>query len=124
MRQTGLPFVFAMWVERRLEENEASPLRSAELTTLLERARDRGLSQLSELSVRYAPQYQLTTEACERYFRSHLGFRLGDLEREGLERFRRAYWEWEQAKRDGIPSVSYLKSGRESGGASFLTMEG
>lgn len=123
MRQTGLPFVFAMWVERRVGDDTASRGRSAELTTLLERARDRGLGQLSELAVRFAPQYQLTNEACERYFRTHLGFRLGALERQGLERFRQAYWEWEHAKRGGTTSVSFLESGRESGGTPFLTME-
>lgn len=93
MRDTGLPFVFAMWVERPNPFHPASSQRSDRLADLLAEARDRGVAALTELAQRYAPSYHLSAEDCERYFRVHLRFRLGPQERAGLDRFRQLYQE-------------------------------
>ena len=85
LKETGLPFVFAMWVERQGIAD------SARLAHLLEQARDRGVAKFDELTTRYAPAFHLSLESCNRYFRQHLGFYLDEPEQAGLAKFRELY---------------------------------
>jgi chorismate dehydratase len=77
--ETGLPFVFAMWVAR----DAALP----DISEALEQARDSGLANLDMIVATEAPKYSLTTASCEEYFRHHLHFYLGQHELSGLELF-------------------------------------
>lgn len=79
LNETGLPFVFAMWVARK---NVAS-----ELCDALEQARDSGLANLDEIVSTESPKYGLSAASCEEYFRRHLYFYLGDRERTALQLF-------------------------------------
>lgn len=81
-RQTGLPFVFAMWAARK-----AAP--TAELAGILGRARDRGVERIDAIAEREAPLLGLSVEKARTYLRDHLHFSLGDAERRGLALFRR-----------------------------------
>lgn len=78
-RDTGLPFVFAMWVARQVDP---------EVVQALEQSRDAGLEHLDEIVAVEAPKYQLSSGSCYAYFRQQLHFTLGDDERRGLELFR------------------------------------
>lgn len=81
-RETGLPFVFAMWVGR-----EAVASRS--LATQLEAARDDGVQRIDELSQRYAAGYALSTAECIEYLSVNLRFTLNHDEIQGLKLFYR-----------------------------------
>jgi chorismate dehydratase len=76
-----LPFVFAMWVARANVDVDC-------LVAPLQRARDEGERHLAEISERHAAFAGMTHKACLSYLRDNLHFRLGALERQGLERFR------------------------------------
>jgi chorismate dehydratase len=91
---TGLPFVFAMWVAR-------AGFDSPELAKALSTIRDQGVAATSQIADREAARYGLTSAAVLKYFQNHLHFRLGEPERRGLAEFRR------RAARLGlIPSTS------------------
>ncbi|MBI2823713.1 MAG: menaquinone biosynthesis protein [Planctomycetia bacterium] len=80
-RWAGLPFVFAMWVAhagRDLPSIEAA----------LGRARDQGVENLEGIAASEAAGLGLTRPECLSYLRDCLHFRLGDLERRGLELYR------------------------------------
>ena len=77
---TNLPFVFAMWVARPVED-------PARLSAGLEAARDAGLRAAHEIAVEQAERYGLTVEACTAYFERFLHFKLGLREQRGLELF-------------------------------------
>ena len=79
LRETGLPFVFAMWVAR------VGSL--PEISDALQQARDAGLANLDEIIAKEAPQYGLSAASCEEYFRRHLHFYLGQRELAGLQLF-------------------------------------
>ena len=79
-RWTGLPFVFALWIAR-----PGVDLRGVEST--LAAARDAGLTRLTEIARREAPQIGIPEADCLSYLRDHLEFRLGRRQRQGLERF-------------------------------------
>ncbi len=79
LRETGLPFVFAMWVAR-----EPVP---PQISDALQLARDSGLANLDEIVATEAPKYGLTAASCEEYFRRHLHFYLGESEIAGLNLF-------------------------------------
>lgn len=81
VRETGLPFVFAMWV------SHAEPL-PAELEIALQASRDMGLKRAEEIAVSEAIRYGLTVEDCLNYFLKQLHFELGPTEQQGLELFR------------------------------------
>ncbi len=81
LKETGLPFVFAMWVAREGVRPEIS--------VALEQARDAGLANLNEIVASEAPKYALSSASCEEYFRQHLHFYLGESERAGLKLFSR-----------------------------------
>jgi chorismate dehydratase len=81
VRETGLPFVFAMWVAH------AGPL-PLELEEALQSSRDSGLAHCQEIAASEAIRYGLTTEDCLNYFHRQLHFELGPDELQGLELFR------------------------------------
>lgn len=86
---TGLPFVFAMWVAR---ESFHSP----DLEAILEECRDDGFAHIDELSTQYCGRYGLTFDECKEYLGHHLQFRLDEKQREGLSLYR------ELAKEQGL----------------------
>jgi len=79
LKDTGLPFVFAMWVAREAVVPE--------LSDALQQAREAGLANLDSIIAAEAPRYGLTSASCEEYFRRHLHFYLGQRELEGLQLF-------------------------------------
>lgn len=79
---TGLPFVFAMWVARPNFE-------SLELAKALSSIRDEGVAAAEAIAQREAAKYGLTPSTVLKYFEEHLHFRLGERERRGLAEFRR-----------------------------------
>jgi chorismate dehydratase len=95
-RDTGLPFVFAVWAAR-------PGVDAAAVASLLEAIRDGGLLAFAEIARAEAPALGLTVEHAERYLRQSLRFTLGPRERCGLERFR------EQCREAGLlPSANEL----------------
>jgi len=82
-QETGLPFVFAMWVAR------LPALATAELAALLETSRDRGCENVEEIVNQHAASYGLTQDACREYLTRFLRFRLGSEECRGLAEFHR-----------------------------------
>lgn len=80
-RETGLPFVFAMWVA-------AGSHVSTEVSQALQRARDAGLAHIDSIVTTEAPRYGLTAADCRDYFLNQLHFILGPRELAGLDLFR------------------------------------
>lgn len=81
--ETGLPFVFAMWIARDASFN------TCELSCLLSESRDQGCAHMSEIVDRYATAYSLTDAECHEYLTRYLRFRFGDEERAGLAEYHR-----------------------------------
>lgn len=81
--ETGLPFVFAMWVARN------SSFAQEEWKLTLERTRDLGLSHVRDIACSAAKKYQLTVEQCEDYLTHYIRFFLRADELAGLQEFRR-----------------------------------
>lgn len=81
-RETGLPFVFAVWIARRGVDAES-------LALALRRCRDAGLANLSRIAAVEAPKLGLRVEHAERYLRENLRFHLWPRERQGLSAFER-----------------------------------
>ncbi|QDT69130.1 Chorismate dehydratase [Planctomycetes bacterium MalM25] len=82
-RDTGLPFVFAVWTSRH---EEVAPA----VVRLLEACRDGGVVCFDSIAAAEGPPLGLTVEHAERYLRRNLRFTLGPRERRGLELFERA----------------------------------
>lgn len=82
-RETGLPFVFAMWVAR--EEQFVRP----QICRALEDSRDEGLSNVEELVLRYSDTYGLTQNDCRDYLTRYLRFHVRENELQGVEEFAR-----------------------------------
>ena len=81
--ETGLPFVFAMWVARN------SSFAQEEWKLTLERTRDHGLRHVRDIACSAAKKYQLTVEQCEDYLTHYIRFFLRADELAGLQEFRR-----------------------------------
>ena len=81
--ETGLPFVFAMWVARNRSFATAS------WAEAFERARDEGLLHVREIAQATADKYRLTASRCEDYLTNYIRFFLNSDERKGLQEFRR-----------------------------------
>ena len=81
--ETGLPFVFAMWVARH------SRFANEKWTRTLERTRDYGLENVQEIASDAAEKYQLSPEQCLDYLTNFIRFFLSADERAGLNEFRR-----------------------------------
>lgn len=79
---TGLPFVFAMWVAR-------GGITDENLGPALSSIRDHGLAHAPQIADREASRYGLAPETVLKYFQQHLHFRLGEPELRGLAEFRR-----------------------------------
>lgn len=77
---TGLPFLYAAWVVREGVDDPG-------LATLLTGALEGGLARIPEIAVDGARATGLSREACERYLRERIRYRLGDEEERGLRRF-------------------------------------
>jgi chorismate dehydratase len=78
--QTGLPFVFAMWVAR-------PGVDLGDLAARLSHARDEGVANLEAIARVEAPRHGLTVPQCLTYLRDNLHFYLGAAERRGLDLF-------------------------------------
>lgn len=79
-RQTGLPFVFAVWAAR--------PITClGELDWILTTCRDAGLEQLDRIAASHAANYGLSREDCFDYLNRHLHFQLGAQEKKGAQLF-------------------------------------
>ena len=81
--ETGLPFVFAMWVARK------SNFANDHWKLTLERTRDDGLKHLREIADDASEKYQLSRGQCEDYLTNYIRFYLNDDEWAGLSEFRR-----------------------------------
>jgi chorismate dehydratase len=81
--ETGLPFVFAMWVARN------QSFANAPWPEAFERARDEGLLHVREIAQCASSKYQLTASQCEDYLTKYIRFFLHEDERRGLQEFRR-----------------------------------
>jgi chorismate dehydratase len=81
--ETGLPFVFAMWVARNSDLDDPRIIES------LEASRDEGCRNVDAIIAKYAKSYGLSDAACREYLTHYLQFRIGSLERQGLEEFSR-----------------------------------
>jgi chorismate dehydratase len=79
---TGLPFVFAMWVAR-------PHFNELDFAEALSSIRDLGVASASDIAHREAAKYGLSPAVVLKYFEQHLHFRLGEQERRGLAEFRR-----------------------------------
>lgn len=77
---TGLPFVYAAWVVREGVDDPG-------LTNLLTGALAGGMARIAELAADGARATGLSREACERYLRERIRYRLGKDEERGLRRF-------------------------------------
>ncbi|MEN0110017.1 MAG: menaquinone biosynthesis protein [Planctomycetota bacterium] len=82
-RDTGLPFVFAVWTAPRGVD-------CRDLVELLQACRDDGAGRLGEIAASHGPPLGLSVEHAHRYLRDRLRFRLGPREARGLAEFRRA----------------------------------
>jgi len=83
LEETGLPFVFAMWVCR--DKSFATDA----LKTLLETTRDAGVKNVCTIAIDNASSYRLTVEQCHDYLTNYIRFYLGVEELAGLNEFRR-----------------------------------
>lgn len=81
--ETGLPFVFAMWVARN------DSFARKEWKQILERTRDHGMRHVREIACSASEKYHLTMEQCEDYLTNYIRFFLRAKERAGLQEFRR-----------------------------------
>ncbi len=81
--ETGLPFVFAMWVAR------ASRFATPALAYRLEQSRNAGCDHVDQIVDQYASDYELTPVACRDYLTKYLRFQLGPDELAGLTEYHR-----------------------------------
>jgi chorismate dehydratase len=81
-RLTGLPFVWAFWAGRHGAVH-------AEEVRLLQRARDEGVRCTDAIARAYFPDQPRRQAAGAQYLRDNIKYRLGEEEREALQRFYR-----------------------------------
>jgi chorismate dehydratase len=92
---TGLPFVFAMWVGRKVEgrglrvegQNSLDKPSSSSLDQLLSASRDLGVRHLNDIARREAPLLGLSLPTTVSYLTENLQYHLGSAERNGLKLF-------------------------------------
>ena len=82
-KETGLPFIFALWVARD-ESFVTSDAQAA-----LESSRDDGCRNIEEIIQKYSSDYGLTHQACREYLTYYLRFHVQDQELSGLSEFAR-----------------------------------
>ena len=76
---TGQPFVFALWLIRPETQN------GADIADQLRALCGQNVAALEHV---IAAQEEFSAEFCDRYFRQHLRFTFGDVEKQGLLHFR------------------------------------
>ena len=81
--ETGLPFVFAMWVARN------DSFATEHWRSILQETRDEGLKHIREISAQAAGRYKLTLEQCQDYLTNYIRYFLRSEELLGLAEFRR-----------------------------------
>jgi chorismate dehydratase len=81
-RQTGLPFVYALWVARK-------GVALGNLVERLLRARDMGLANLRQLAAEAGAELGLDENVCLRYLGETIKYHLGARELKGLSLFQR-----------------------------------
>ncbi len=81
--ETGLPFVFAMWVAR------TSDFATQQWKAILEKTRDDGIKNVRGIASCAATNYGLSVEQCDDYLTNYIRFYLRDEELAGLNEFRR-----------------------------------
>jgi chorismate dehydratase len=81
--ETGLPFVFAMWVARN------DSFDTEHLIDQLERSRTAGSDAVAQISAEACDAYRLTPTQCEDYLTNYIRFNLGPAEFAGLHEFRK-----------------------------------
>ncbi len=81
--ETGLPFVFAMWVAR------TSEFATGDWKSKLEQTRDAGIENIRNIALTAAWDYRLTPDQCEDYLTNYIRFFLRADELAGLDEFRR-----------------------------------
>jgi chorismate dehydratase len=88
-RWAELPFVFAMWVTRRIGDSPVLEEQLTELADVLAQARDLGVANLESIAQAEHAAVGLSYDECLVYLRDHLYFYLGSRERKGLQLFRK-----------------------------------
>ena len=83
LEETGLPFVFAMWVAR------TSDFATDEWKIAFEKTRDAGIRNVMEIANQAAAKYDMSPDACREYLTNYIRFYLGEDELAGLHEFRR-----------------------------------
>ncbi len=78
--QTGLPFVYAMWIAR-------SGVELGDLPERLQAARDRGLARRDAIAHQAARDLDLPESLCYRYLTEHIQYAVGPPELAGLRQF-------------------------------------
>lgn len=81
--ETGLPFVFAVWVARNSE------YATEDLKCKLEQTRDEGIENIGKIALGASSDYRLTPDQCEDYLTNYIRFFLRKDELAGLDEFRR-----------------------------------
>jgi len=76
---TGLPFVYALWAGKHIDD---------EVAELLRRSKREGTAHLGEIAAREAARLDLPGNVCRDYLVNRIGYDLGEAEQEGLDRFR------------------------------------
>ncbi len=99
LRETGLPFVFAMWVAR-------SDTDLQDVYQALRQAKQQGIRHVPEIAAREGPPLGLTVAEAVRYLTDYIRFDFGPRELEGLKRFYELAVHLDLAPR-GVPIVFY-----------------
>ena len=81
---TGLPFVFAVWVHRKHNENTRS------LAKVLEESCKLGEAARESIAERFSRKLSLPLSLCRDYISSCVYYRVGDRERQAIRRFDRS----------------------------------
>ena len=81
-RQTGLPFVFAVWAVRKAALAQMRP--GLELGGIFRRSRDHGLESLAAIAREWSPRIGLAEPEIVRYLRENIYYRLDDECKRGL----------------------------------------
>ncbi len=99
LKETGLPFVFAMWVAR-------DGLNLGDVDAALRRAKRLGTSRVREIADREGPPLGLSPDDCRRYLTEFIRFDLGPRELQGLKLFYDSCVAMQLAQ-PGVPLVFY-----------------
>ena len=84
---TGLPFVFAAWIQRAGAD-------TGSLARMLAEARDRGVERAADIARQQGPAMGWPAETAVRYLTRHLNFTLTPRHRQGLELFFELAGKW------------------------------